>query len=135
VKDRGLAKQAQAPCLSSCNQPSDDTNLDDDNTGTPDVWNPLAGLKQLALDNCASDANIEVKDVLPYGAKSEMNGKMIDMMANLDDCNVRDMNWLPLKEQRKLGDKKTGMISFTSRLKIQDDLPVFREKKEPLSWP
>jgi hypothetical protein len=45
------------------------------------------------------------------------------------------MDWLPLKEQRKIADRKTGMISFASRLKIQDDLLVFREKKEPLSWP
>jgi hypothetical protein len=46
------------------------------------------GLKPLALDNCASDANIEVEDVLPYGAESEMNGKMIDIMADLDNCNI-----------------------------------------------
>jgi hypothetical protein len=45
------------------------------------------------------------------------------------------MDWLPLKEQRKLADRKTGIISFTSGLKIQDDLPVFREKEKPLLWP
>jgi hypothetical protein len=76
------------------------------------------GLKPLALDNCASDANIEVEDVLPYGAESEMNGKTIDIMADLNDCNMRDMDWLSLKEQRKSADRKTGMISFTSGLKI-----------------
>jgi hypothetical protein len=88
VKDRGLAKQAQAPYSLSCDQPSDDADLDDNDTGTPDVWDPHVGLKPLALNDCASNANIEVKDVLPYGAESEMNGKMIDIMADLDDCDA-----------------------------------------------
>jgi hypothetical protein len=85
VKDRGLAEQAQAPCSSSCDQPLNDADLDDNNTSTPDVWDPHMGLKPLALNDCISDADIEVEDVLPYGAESEINGEMINMMADLDD--------------------------------------------------
>jgi hypothetical protein len=88
VKDKGLAKQAQAPYSSSCDQPLDDADLDDDDTGAPDAWDPHVGLKPLALDDYASYADIEVEDVLPYGAESEMNGKMIDMMADLDNHNT-----------------------------------------------
>jgi hypothetical protein len=93
------------------------------------------GLKPSALDDCASNADIEMENDLPYGEECEMSSTMINMMVDLNDCDTRDMDWLPLKEQRKIADRKTGMISFTSRLKIQDDLLVFREKKEPLSWP
>ena len=137
MKDKGLAEQAQAPCPgSSCNWPSDDANVTvDDDTGAPNVWDPHTGLKPLALDDCASNANIEMEDDLPYGGESELSSEMIDMMVDLDDCNARDVDWLPLKEQRKIADRKIGMISFASRLKMQDDLLVFREKKEPLSWP
>ncbi len=107
----------------------------DNDTSASDVWDPYTSLKLLVLDNCASNANIEMKDDLPYRGESELSGEMIDMIVNLDNCDMRDVDWLLLKEQRKIADRKTGMISFTSRLKMQDDLLVFREKKEPLSWP
>ena len=136
MKDKGLAKQAQAPCPgSSCDRSSDDADvIVDDNTHTSDVWDPYTSLKPSVLDNCASNANIEMEDDLPYRGESELSGEIINMMVNLNNCDMRDVDWLLLKEQRKIADRKTGMISFTSRLKMQDDLLVFREKKEPLSW-
>ena|SRR5260221_9236233 len=106
----------------------------DNNISAPDIWDSHVGLKPLALDDCAFNADIEMEDDLSYEGKSEMSSKMIDMVVDLDDCNVQDVDWLPLKEQRKIANKKIGIISFTLRLKIQDDLQVFREKKEPLSW-
>jgi hypothetical protein len=90
VKDKGLAKQAQAqaPCpRSSCDQPSDDANLDD-NTSAPNVWDPHTGLKPSALDNCVSNADIAMEDDLPYGGVCEISSAMINMMVDLDDCDM-----------------------------------------------
>ena len=85
MKKQGLAKQAL--CLRSHSRPSDDADTDDD-TGAHKLWNPHAGLKPSPLDNCASDANIEMEDNLPYGADTELSGTMVDMMVDLDDGNV-----------------------------------------------
>jgi len=75
-----------------------------------------------------------MEDNLPYGADTELSGTMVDMMVDLDDGNVQDSDWLPLKEQHKLDARKTGPISFASRPKYHDDLLVCREKENPLSW-
>ena len=72
------------------------------------------GLKPSALDDCGSDANIDLVDDLPYGAEREVSDVMVDLMINLDDCDVQDMDWLPPREQQKLAARKTGMISFAS---------------------
>ncbi len=85
AKKQGLAEQA--PCPRSCSQPSDDANTDDD-TIAHALWDPHAGLKPSPLDNCASDADIEIEDDLPYGADTELSGTMVDMMVNLDDGDV-----------------------------------------------
>ena len=85
AKKQGLAEQA--PCPRSRSRPSDDANTDND-TGAHELWDPHAGLKPSPLDNCASDANIEMEDNLPYGADTELSGTMVDMMVDLDDGNV-----------------------------------------------
>ena len=71
------------------------------------------GLKPSALNDQGSDADIEMEDDLPYGEDNELIGVMVDMMLDLDDCDVRDMEWLPPREQRKLAARKTGMFSST----------------------
>jgi hypothetical protein len=91
-------------------------------------------LKPSPLDDRASDADIEMEDDLPYGADIELSGTMVDMMVDLDDGDTRDSEWLPLREQRKLDARKTGLISFAARQKYHDDLLVCREKENPLSW-
>jgi hypothetical protein len=116
----------------SCDQPQDDADTDDD-TGAPEEWDPHAGLKPSPFDNCGSDADIEFEDVLPYGAEQKISSIMVDMMVDLDDCDARDLEWLPPAEQRKLALRKTGMVNSASKLK-PEDLLVFREKKVPLSW-
>jgi hypothetical protein len=72
---------------------------------------------------------------LPYGVVDKVSNVMINMMADLNNCNTRDLKWLPPKEQKKLAARKTGLISYALRLKCQDNSLVCREKKGPLSWP
>jgi hypothetical protein len=116
-KEQGLAEQAQAPCPRSRSRNSDDADADtDDDTGTHELWDPHAGLKPSPLDDCASDANIEMENDLPYGADTELNSAMVDMIIDLDDGNEWDLEWLPLREWSKLDARKTGLISFASRL-------------------
>jgi hypothetical protein len=92
-----------------------DTDTDDD-IGTHELWDPHAGLKPSPLNDCASDANIKMEDDLPCGADTELNSAMVDMIIDLDDGDEQDLEWLPLRERSKLDARKTGLISFTSRL-------------------
>jgi hypothetical protein len=88
AKEQGLAKQAQAPYSRSHSRNSDDADADtDDDTGTHELWDPHTGLKPSPLDDCASDANIKMEDNLPYGANTELNNAMVDMIINLDNGN------------------------------------------------
>jgi hypothetical protein len=103
------------------------------NTGAPESWDPHVGLKPSPQDDCASDADIKMEEDLPYGAVIEVSDVMVNMMVDLGDTH--DLEWLPLTEQRKLAARKTGLISSALRLKYQDNSPVCREKKGPLSWP
>jgi len=130
VKD--LAEQAQAPRpRPSCSQPSDNADTDDD-TGAPDVWDPHAGLKPSALDDCASDADVEMEGSVPYGAESEVSGVMVDMMAGLDDCDAQDMDWLPPREQRMLDARKRGTQSVQLQDEISRSLTGAQEKEKPI---
>lgn len=131
-KEKGLAEQAQAPTPRlSCSQPSDGADTDDD-TGAPDVWDPHTGLKPSALDGCASDADVEMEESVPYEAQSEVSGIMVDMMVGLDDGDAQDADWLPSKEQIKLNARNTGMISAASRLKFRRSLTGAQGKGSPI---
>jgi hypothetical protein len=99
-----------------------------------ELWDPHAGLKPLPLDNYTLDANIKMEDNLLYSADIKLSGTMVDMMIDLDDGNVQDSDWLPLREQHKLDARKTGLINFALRWKYYDNLLVCREKENPLSW-
>jgi len=132
VNDKGLAEQAQAPSLGlSHNWPSNEANTDKD-TGALDVWDLHVGLKPSPLDNCASDTEIEIEETLPYGAESEVSGIMVDMMVDLDNCDVQDMDWLPLREKRKLAARKTGMIRFCLETEISRILTGVQGKERPI---
>ena len=85
-------------------------------TGTPDLWDPHAGLKPSELDGCASDADVELESELPPGGEEEMNAAMVDLMIDLEG-DERDEEWLPPREKRKLMARKKGMISFAPRPK------------------
>ncbi len=60
----------------------------DNDTSASDVWGPYTSLKLSVLDNCASNANIEMEDGLPYMGESELSGEIIDMIVNLDNCDI-----------------------------------------------
>ena len=77
-------------------------------TGGPNLRNRHTHVKPLQLDGGASDSELELEDDLPYGGAIELNGHMVDMMANLGNYGARDNEWLPLKEQRNLAARKKG---------------------------
>jgi hypothetical protein len=85
-----------------------DDNDDPSDTGNPELWDPHAGLKPSQLDGCALDGEVEIEDNLPYGGARELNGVMVDMMLNLGNYDKHDLEWLPLKEWRKLEARKKG---------------------------
>ena len=87
--DKRPVEQAQVPCTGPPrNQPLDGANHSDNDTGVLDKWDPHAGLKPLALDDCGSDANVEMEADLPYKAESEVSSVMVNMMIGLDDCDA-----------------------------------------------
>jgi hypothetical protein len=69
----------------------------------------------LKLDN--DDANVKMEADLPPGADKELSIDIVKMMFNLEGCNEQDIEWLPLKEQRKRKARQTGMISSSSMQK------------------
>ena len=71
------------------------------------------GLKPSSLDEIESEDEVEIADDLPYGGEREINGAMLEMMADLGDHDLCDAAWIPAKEQRKLDARKKGMISIT----------------------
>ena len=115
-KSLATVEPTQAPCPGpSHGQHYDSDNADgNSDTGALDTWDPHMGLKPSALDDCGSDANIDLVDNLPYGAECEVSDVMVDLIINLNDCDVQDIDWLPPREQQKLAARKTGMISFAS---------------------
>jgi hypothetical protein len=88
---------------------SDEEDDQSPNTGQPEEWKHRTCLKPSWLDGAELDGEVEIVEDLPYGAGQEVNTSMVDMMASLDDCDARDLEWLPLKEQRKLDERKKGM--------------------------
>jgi hypothetical protein len=91
-------------------------------------------LKPSELDNDVL-ANIEMEADLPSGADEELSSEMVNIMFDLEGCDERDMEWLPLKERRKREARKIGMISSALTQKYRDNLLAFREKKDSLAWP
>ena len=105
--DKCLVEQAQVPCTRPPhNQPLDGADHSDNDTGMLNKWDPFAGLKPSALDDRGLDADVKMEADLPYKAESEVSSVMVDMMIGLDDCDARDIDWLPLREQRKLAARK-----------------------------
>jgi hypothetical protein len=47
------------------------------------------------LDECGSDADVEMEDDLPYGEEEDVRGVLVDMLVDLDDTDARDLDWLP----------------------------------------
>ena len=54
-------------------------------------------MKPSCQHGCRSDneVNLEVEDNLPYGAATEVNSGMVELMWDLDDDDPRDVDWLP----------------------------------------
>jgi len=94
----------QRSCVEVQDEESDDG--DESDTGPAGLWNPCSSLKPSELDGEASDGDVDIKDDLPYGAAFELNNAMIQMIIELEDA--RDLDWLPLAEQRKLAMRNKG---------------------------
>jgi len=60
-------------------------------------WDPHAGMKPLHQHGHRSDdeVDLEVEDDLPYGAATEVNSGMVELMWDLDDDDPYDVNLLP----------------------------------------
>ena len=84
------------------------TDLESD-TGTLNLWDPHASLKPSAVDDWASDADIELEDDLPPGGDKKVSTSMVNMMVNLEEHE--DGEWLPPRVQKKIKTRKTGIIS------------------------
>jgi len=67
---------------------------------------PTQRFEALGMDGEASDGDVDIEDDLPYGAAFELNNAMIQMIIELEDA--RDLDWLPLAEQRKLAMRNKG---------------------------
>jgi len=57
-----------------------------------------------------SEDEVDLEDDLPYGAATEVNNAMVDLIWELGDEDPRDDDWLPPKMRRPA----KGMISSTS---------------------
>jgi hypothetical protein len=86
-----------------------------------------------ASDEVALDEEGEIESDVPYGAEKEVNGPMINMMVELGDCDERNMEWLPAKEQKKVMARKKGAVSFQDA-NDWNTYHAVREEKDPLPW-
>jgi hypothetical protein len=111
---------------------SSNCTLDDDNneTGSPTLWDLHVGLKPSPLDGCASEGEITMEEDLPYGARKEVVSSMVNMIVNLDDLDPHNLEWLPAYEQRKLEARKKGLSSFM--ISISEALTLMSRKEESL---
>jgi hypothetical protein len=75
--------------------PPDDVEAPSD-TGSTTVeallWDPHAGMKPSPLDEWESDASGEIEDTLTYDASWAIQSSIVDMMAELDNEDTRDIN-------------------------------------------
>ena len=60
-------------------------------------------------DNCASDAEIEVEDVLPPRGDNKVSTAIVNMMVDLEERE--DGEWLPPRLRKKIKARKKGNIS------------------------
>jgi hypothetical protein len=67
-------------------------------------------LRPSPFDGNASDGEVEIVEDLPFGANWQVNTSMVDMMTDLDDCDMRDLEWLPPNERRKLEARGKGEL-------------------------
>jgi len=57
-----------------------------------------------------SEDEVDLEDDLPYGAATEVNNAMVDLIWELSNEDPHNNNWLPPKMHRPV----KGMISSTS---------------------
>jgi hypothetical protein len=89
-----------------------DNDLEESDTGAPELWDPHASLKPSKLDGHVSDADMEMEEDLPPGGEKEVRASMVEMMVDLEQRD--DGEWLPPR-LRKRTTRKTGMISSVGR--------------------
>ena len=109
-----MTKDLNATSPESNDLDSEDSSNDSEDTGNQQKWDPHAGMKPSHRDGHASDGEVNVKDDLPFDTAIEVNGNMMDLMHELGDNDPHDLDWLPLKVQKKLDQRKRDMISPAS---------------------
>jgi len=77
----------------------EDSGNESKDTGNQWSWDLHAGMKLSCQHGHASDdeVDLEVKDDLPYGAATEVNSAMVELMWELGDDDPCDVDWLPAK--------------------------------------
>src|SRR5947209_6130564 len=88
----------------------------------------------MSLDGNELDEDIEIEDMLPEEVVKEIQGAMVDLMVNLEDCDPRDFEWLPPKLWKRIVPKKTGMISFAAQV-VRGLTMGLRKAEGTLPWP
>ena len=75
----------------------EDCGNESEDTGKRRSWEPHMGMKPSRRHGCGSDneVDLEVEDDLPYGAATEVNSGMVELMWDLDDDDPYDVNLLP----------------------------------------
>ncbi|KAF8267563.1 hypothetical protein EI94DRAFT_1801468 [Lactarius quietus] len=77
-----------------------ETDSDDDDYGE-DKWDPHAGTKPSPLDGEASDEQWDPEDEVEDIADEAFNGQMVKMISDLQDDDLRDLEWKPKRKARK----------------------------------
>jgi len=75
----------------------EDCGNESEDTGKRRSWDPHAGMKPSCRHGRGSDdeVDLEVEDDLPYGAATEVNSGMVELMWDLDDDDPHNVDWLP----------------------------------------
>jgi hypothetical protein len=136
--DTGRAPQvdASAPPADAAVNLSD-VEVDQGDVSEPEEWwDSNAGMKPTRSDSNASDGSSDVGDLdmLPEESDVEIQGAMVDLMVELEDCDPRDFEWLPPRERKRVVPKTIGVISLKARV-VRELTMGSRKAEGALLWP
>jgi hypothetical protein len=138
-----------------------DAEVDQGDVSKPEEWwDSDAGMKPTLLDGDVSDGGSDVGDVvdigdaaaiggvgdatvvgdigdldmLPEVSDVEIQGAMVNLMVELEDCDPQDFEWLPTRERKRVVPKKIGAISLKAQV-VRELTMVSRKAEGALLWP